>query len=605
MNLFSANMVSLRQLAIVSLFVLPLSLSACGDDAPPSMQTCSAATCALGCCDSAGKCTTPASSKACGIFGAQCTAWVDCAADESCDGVGRTCVKDTAVCGPATCIDGCCDGNTCVKNVDARKCGARGAACMACKPLESCIAGSCGKDCGPATCVDGCCQKNVCFAGDNVGICGKGGAACKACGNGEACVDKACVVQACNATTCPLGCCDAKGSCVQGDTEAACGKGGAACKLCVTGEFCDKDRACTKPTVNCDATTCADGCCDAHGKCVKIASQDGTSCGKGGGACDTCAATQACESGSCVCTATSCKSGCCDGASCRSGSSNTACGAAGAKCDICTGSESCQGGICKSTYDCAKQCAGCCAGNTCILNGATNDPQCGKGGAACVNCTTAAKTCKNGICLGSGICAACGVGTCCTTTGCANGDQDKTCGDNGDACDDCTAELLPMVCDKTDRKCTIDPNSTWKVTVISVVLKTSYNFEGSQGASKPWNAPDPFVELAVNGTSTSGTTKTVDNDYSVTFDEVVLAKVKAALLLPDATGTSKFTIKVYDDDTWPNPNDEIAFCEGFKLTAGDFGGATVKISDCRGSASPPSYWNAYMIDSLTIRIEKD
>jgi hypothetical protein len=582
---------------------LPLTLTACGDDATaPPLPTCNALSCASGCCDANGTCVTQNPPNSCGIFGGECTAWKQCGAEESCDPIGRTCIKNTVACGPATCPDGCCAGNTCIKNADINNCGARGAACIACGATESCIDGNCQVDCGPATCADGCCQNNVCFGGTNAGLCGKGGANCKECGDGEVCKDKVCTKQACDPTNCQ-GCCDANGNCVIGDTEQSCGKAGIACKECGSGEICGADRVCKTPTVNCDATSCPDGCCDTSGNCVKLANQDKQNCGQGGGACNTCAASQECASGKCTCTAASCTSGCCEGDSCRSGSDNTACGKAGGKCDTCGGSESCQSGECKSTYDCSKQCAGCCDGNTCITNGTTNNLQCGKGGVACTDCTKNSKTCQNGVCLGTGLCGACGPGTCCSITGCTAGDKDATCGDNGDPCNDCTKELLPMVCDTTTRKCAIDPNSTWKIVIDKVELNTSYNFEGSPSATKPWNAPDPFVEVwhSVSSFAVKKSTKTVDDKYDATFNEIVMTKVKASALLPN-NGKANFALRVWDDDTWPNFNDDIAYCKNLTLTTADFGGGSRQVSDCSAGTS---YWPTYKIKRVIFRILPD
>lgn len=587
---------------------LALVFVGCGDDAPPGPPTgCSATTCPTGCCQADGTCVTSNPAGACGIYGAACTAWKQCTGAQSCDPASRTCVGNTESCGPANCV-GCCQGNTCVGGNSPTTCGAGGGSCAQCAGTQSCINGTCADDCGPSTCASGCCKSNVCFSGSNTASCGSGGGNCKECNNGEVCLSGQCTTQACDPNTCPLGCCDATGNCIAGDTESGCGKAGIACKECGSGEICDKDRVCKTPPTTCTAATCADGCCDTTGTCIKLTSQSGQACGTGGGACSACAATQECSSGKCTCTTSSCASGCCEGDTCRDGATNTACGKAGAKCDTCAGSESCQAGVCASTYDCAKQCTGCCDGNTCIANGPTSDTQCGKGGVACSDCTTSAKTCQSGLCLSTGICGACGPGTCCTTTGCTAGDQNTTCGDTGAPCDDCTKSALPMICNATTRKCEIDPNSTWKLIIDAVTLKTTWNFEGNLSDAKPWDKPDAYVEVwhsvATKGTSTWGSnyakTAVINDNYTPLFNSVVLTKIKASALLPDSSGKANFALSVWENDFWAD--DKIAECRAITVSQAAFNGSLRAIYDCSVTGST---WYSHMIEKVTFRILPD
>ncbi|HEY8090619.1 MAG TPA: hypothetical protein VIF09_22310, partial [Polyangiaceae bacterium] len=71
---------------------------------------------------------------------------------------------------------------------------------------------------------------------------------------------------ACNATTCPGGCCDATGTCQQGTSTSACGTLGEACANCTAEGFqiCDSTRhACGNPVTSCDSADCG-GCCEGN-----------------------------------------------------------------------------------------------------------------------------------------------------------------------------------------------------------------------------------------------------------------------------------------------------------------------------------------------------
>lgn len=98
----------------------------------------------------------------------------------------------------------------------------------------------CSKSCS------GCCNsQGNCVDVPHTGACGRGGAACVACGSGESCVNGACKkASGCTTNSCPTGCCQS-GECQSGDKPSACGKGGAACKVCALDEQCTK-QACSK-----------------------------------------------------------------------------------------------------------------------------------------------------------------------------------------------------------------------------------------------------------------------------------------------------------------------------------------------------------------------
>lgn len=92
--------------------------------------------------------------------------------------------------------------------------------------------GACSSTCG------GCCQGEQCQTGVSAAACGAGGAACQACSIGTTCQYGTCTGSStCNANTCG-GCCTPSGSCEDGDTNAACGSGGATCATCGSGNTC-------------------------------------------------------------------------------------------------------------------------------------------------------------------------------------------------------------------------------------------------------------------------------------------------------------------------------------------------------------------------------
>lgn len=193
----------------------------------------------------------------------------------------------------------------------------------------------------PRTECSGCIEDDECVRGDEDERCGSEGDACVACETGESCTeDGRCVAPTgCSPENCD-GCCDASGSCVDGNAADACGAAGAACSTCQEGIEC-VDGACD---AGCSPETCA-GCCDSAGTCV--GGNDVDACGRGGLACNDCGEDGVCDSG--ICATQSCAdtcAGCCDGETCVETSSAAQCGQMGAACVACTGEQSCQEGMC-------------------------------------------------------------------------------------------------------------------------------------------------------------------------------------------------------------------------------------------------------------------
>jgi hypothetical protein len=172
-------------------------------------------------------------------------------------------------------------------------------------------------------------------------MCGSAGETCKACTGMDTCQDKHCTPPAaCNATTCPMGCCDNMDHCQMGNTTAACGAGGNACASCTgAGATCTAG-VCKTP---CGPGNCA-GCCDSTGACVASVN---TACGIDGVSCNACMGSDICSNGKCI--ATACKGtcgGCCQGTTCQPGNTNPLCGKSGDSCGQCVGSQTCQSGVC-------------------------------------------------------------------------------------------------------------------------------------------------------------------------------------------------------------------------------------------------------------------
>jgi hypothetical protein len=172
---------------------------------------------------------------------------------------------------------------------------------------------------------------------------------------------------ACNAMTCPTGCCNASNECVT-PSPTTCGSAGAMCQACSAGQTCD-GISCV-----CTPSSCPTGCCNGD-RCVPFAEQNDAQCGAAS-ACTSCTATmQTCNNGQCICPAgqlacagTCCAAGeaCCNNA-CAPLNTPSNCGVCGNACvtgKVCSGTQCLweDGRVCASGADCA---SGVCGGRCC------------------------------------------------------------------------------------------------------------------------------------------------------------------------------------------------------------------------------------------------
>lgn len=98
----------------------------------------------------------------------------------------------------------------------------------------------------------------------------------------------------------------------------------------------------------CNAQSCSDGCCNPQGQCVVQPTAD-AECGLGGGACQNCTPLGlSCVANQCTprCNAANC-AGCCAGTTCVAVPTQTAqrCGTGGGVCTVCAGT--CSAGACR------------------------------------------------------------------------------------------------------------------------------------------------------------------------------------------------------------------------------------------------------------------
>jgi hypothetical protein len=256
---------------------------------------------------------------------------------------------------------------------------------------------------------------------------------------------------ACNATTCPTGCCDATGVCRAGATITQCGSLGETCQNCATEGFqlCDPTRhACGNTVAVCDPGTCS-GCCEGN-EC--FSGSDPNECGLNGQACQHCASSSlACSpQQTCVqppCGPSTC-SGCCFGDQCLSGTDPAACGIKGAVCGNCLASggkcvSEGTGGVCQGQVTCnASNCQGCCAGTTCLPG--NSGTECGISGQQCSNCQAIGGQCispggPGGICEMQGGCNPATCPGCCAGNACLSGTAPNECGIGGQICENCAS----------------------------------------------------------------------------------------------------------------------------------------------------------------------
>ena len=166
----------------------------------------------------------------------------------------------------------------------------------------------------------------------------------------------------CGPTTCPNGCCDAQGRCIDPPTDQECGGLGDQCTACAPGDSCKggpagPGGACGHAQPSCGPSNCK-GCCVDNDWC-----DDGihaSDCGYGGQQCLPCYPPMG--RGECVpndggggtcstfelCSALTC-TGCCYGNVCAQGDQVMACGAGGVVCDDCANhpGTTCIGGSCQ------------------------------------------------------------------------------------------------------------------------------------------------------------------------------------------------------------------------------------------------------------------
>ncbi len=311
----------------------------------PSKARCMPANC-NGCCDSVGICQPGDGQAACGVKGSACGT---CAPSQSC--LGGTCkfTPVVASCDPSSCT-GCCSPAGCEPGDSNEACGARGSSCAYCSTGTRCQQGSCTEVpltlCGPTNCA-GCCENGTCVTPVSATACGAGGKACQACSGNQSCsASGECVSASCS------GCVDPTGQCQTGTSTAACGGQGKTCVECPGVEQC-VNGTCTVPVPTCNSGNCA-GCCSGT-TCVLLAQQSEAQCGKAGAACAGCATGSVCSQGSCSaapsgCNAQNCPNGCCTStnpsAICYSGTTTAHCGTGGVVCSACGTGTSCQNRSC-------------------------------------------------------------------------------------------------------------------------------------------------------------------------------------------------------------------------------------------------------------------
>jgi hypothetical protein len=336
-----------------------------------------------------------------------------------------------------------------------------------------------------------------CLAGDSNPACGQGGAACSACTGIELCADGECLAPpACSPLNCD-GCCDGD-TCVEGTSTDACGSSGAVCASCGGDATCDDASGRRQCVMHCGPDNCG-GCCDVTGRCVT--ETDASRCGEGGGACAACGTGETCGSGACVteaCAATC--DGCCrpDG-TCDEGVLDETCGWAGEACAVCA-----------AGYDCDQGCV----------------PFVGP--ESCRGCY------QDGVCV--------------------EGTANDACGENGRACHDCGELDLQCASTLDGVFCGVDPEAHYDVYVLSADV-------GTDGVT--WDAFGGLPDLYVEGYwhyPRSGATDEHDVTRTPTIDDTLFGDWGHLLLFSDVTAAhlSNLEISVYDED--PLDDDLVRVC---------------------------------------------
>lgn len=144
------------------------------------------------------------------------------------------------------------------------------------------------------TCIEGTCQlTELCIPLE--GACSVEG---DPCCDGLDCIDNLCLPVSCGSDTCPTGCCDTNGDCVEpiDQNDELCGEGGQSCFACSGPTTCWNGTC----AVECNSTTCAQGCCASEVDCILFTDQDDETCGAGGVICVECGPGEDCIDGECL-----------------------------------------------------------------------------------------------------------------------------------------------------------------------------------------------------------------------------------------------------------------------------------------------------------------
>jgi hypothetical protein len=201
-------------------------------------------------------------------------------------------------------------------------------------------------------------------------------------------------------------------------------------------------------------------------------------------------------------------------------------------------------------------CAGCCAGTTCVPFATQTNASCGATGTSCAACSSN-QTCLSGACIANtGACDATCKG-CCKNNLCVPYNA-TNCGDKGGTCSTCMPGAL---CNGT---CTtsIDPNLYFQIIV------TSLQVQSTKANGDVWDAvavgsftePDPFVcfEYTDAGVAKSGCIKNSCQDFTSCVYSAADGLVQSydpntgtyspVYFKGAAIKSGAITIKVLDDD---------------------------------------------------------
>ena len=351
--------------------------------------------------------------------------------------------------------------------------------------------------CDATSCPTGCCSLDQCVEAPTNAQCGIQGSQCVACASGSSCQTGRCLP-----TGGLLGCKDATGMNQPGTSTDACGIAGQLCTKCQAGQACVAGRCVS----NCSRTTCPDGCCGPNG-CVRPQPSD-TACGLLGAKCQACTTGKKCIAGECVAD-TGCANcaGCCkDGKYCVTGNSPDACGKGGGACMDCPSGSTCSNGSCGQAGNCPPECTGCCDGNgKCVALTKQDTDTCGRNGGECKACTEQNAKCISGQCVTDQPCfAICKDGCCtgngqCLLTGTSQQNQ-QNCGVAG------SGQCVPCKSTEFCNDGTCEENVSWTITADSATIADG---------DDTW---DPYLELRIAGQS-SVTTASIQNTSTPNWDE--------------------------------------------------------------------------------------